>query len=150
MADVVFTPVLGKWRAYCDGSMGMGALAIYILRQAEADATLRTRATWAEVKGAANNVEANFTNYAAKTGVAATVVPGTAQVYVDIVDQTWLSAGTTASPITLAKLIVCWRPNSGATDANTIPLAALDYQEVANGADITATINATGVLLATG
>ena len=150
MSDQVFTPVLGKWRAYCDGSIVAGSIAIYILRTAEADATLRTRATWAEVKAAANNLEANFTNYAAKTGITPTIVPGTAQVAVDIPDQTWLSAGNSGSPLNLAKLIVCWRPTTSPTDANTIPLAHLDYQEVANGSDITATINATGVLLATG
>lgn len=150
MADVVFTPQIAKWRAYCDGSIVAGAIAIYILKSAEADATLRTRTTWAAVKAAAGNVEADFTNYAPKIGITPTVIPGTAQVSADIPDQTWASAGTSGAPQNLSNLIVCWRPTASPTDANTIPLASLSYPEIANGADITATINATGVLLATG
>lgn len=150
MADQVMTPQLAKWRAYCDGSIVAGAVAVYILKTAEADTTLRTRTTWAAVKAAAGNAEADFTNYAAKTGITATVIQGTAQASVDIPDQTWASAGTSGTPQTLAKLIVCWRPTSSPTDTNTIPLCHLDYPEIANGADITGTINVTGVLLASG
>lgn len=150
MSDQIMTPQLAKWRAYCDGSIVAGAIAVYILKAAEADSTLRTRTTWAAVKAAAGNTEADFANYAAKTGVTPTVIPGTAQVSVDVPDQTWASAGTVGSPQNLAKLIVCWRPTLSPTDANTIPLAHLDYPEIANGASIVAEINATGILLATG
>lgn len=145
MADQVFTPVIAKWRAYLDGSIVAGSVAFYILKTAEADSTLRTRASWAAVKAATGNAEANFANYAAITGITPTITQGTGTVDADLPDQLLSSAGTSGAPQNLAKVIICWRPTTSPTDANTVPLAHCDYPETANGADLELKINNTGL-----
>ena len=154
MADQIMTPVLGKWRAYTDGSLGAGAIALVILQAAQADATLRTHATLAALLAASGNTEASWTTgtaYARKTGIVPAPIPGTAVQDVDIADQVWDNAGVSTTPIALAKIVVCWRPN-GTTVADSlwIPLGHADFPEYANGAQITASINATGLLRALG
>lgn len=150
MADFVPTPSLATWGAYVKGLVVPGAIAAYLLQAAEADTTLRTRATWAAIKAAAGNTEATFTNYASKTGITPTVTLGSAVVDCDIDDQTWAAAGSTGSPQNLVKAVFCWRPTSSPSDANTIPIGIADFPETANGADLTARINATGILHASG
>lgn len=146
MADQVFTPVIAKWRGYLDGSIVAGAVAFYILKTTEADSTLRTRTSWAAVKAATGNVEADFANYAPITGITPTITQGTGTVDVDLPDQVLSSAGTSGAPQNLAKIIVCWRRTTSPTDATTIPLAHCDYPETANGADLELKINVTGLL----
>ncbi len=149
MSDQIMTPMIGKWRAYTDGTITGGTLGLVALKLAgiQADATLRTHATLAAILAA--NAEATFTNYARKTGIVPTPIPGTAQYATDIPDQTFASAGTTGAPENLAKLVLCWYPTAqvGTTSA-WLPLCHLDWPEIANGADLTATVNASGVLLA--
>lgn len=153
MADQMFTPVLGKWRAYTDGSLGAGALCLVLLKSAEGDATLRTYSTLATLLAAAGNVEANWTGgtaYARKTGIAPVAIPGTALQDVDMADQTFENAGVPATPMDMVKGLVCWRFTAKTTDADIIPLGHLDYPERANGASITLTIKDTGIMRAAG
>lgn len=158
MADLVFNPGLGATRRYADLVLaGTGVLKVVILKTAEADATLRTRATLAAVKAAAGTAEADWTGgtaYARKeldaTGDGLAVAIGATQVDVDASDLTWLNAGVSTTPMQLSDLLFCYAPTSGATDANIVPLTCHDYPEIANGADITATLAATGFYRAAG
>lgn len=158
MADVVFRAALGKGRHLHDqAKAGTGVLAAVILKTVEADATLRTRATLAEVLAAAGTAEADWTGgtaYARKTTVPANLtLTSASQVDADIDDLTWLNAGVSTSPQQLAKLLIVYFPTATITtaqNANAIPITAHDYLEIANGADITATIAASGYYRAAG
>lgn len=153
MADQMMTPVLGKWRAYTDGSMGAGALMFVILKSAQADGTLRTHATLSALLAGSGNVEADWstgTPYARKTGIAPVAVPGVARQDVDIADQTWANAGTSGAFQDVVKIVVCWRFTANTADSATIPLGHADFPERANGADLTSTIATSGLFAALG
>jgi hypothetical protein len=118
------------------------ALGLMVLKVAEADATLRDRTTLADILAAANT-EANFTNYARKTGIVATKTIDQAndRVDVDCPDQTFLAAGG-ATNNTLAKVIVFYE--EAAADATRIPLTAHDYVVTTDGTDLTVQVAAAG------
>lgn len=152
MADGVFNIAKGKVNAYHDrvndNDPANSALVVVLLKTAEADGTLEDYDTLAALL-AGSNVEADFTNYARKvltdSDISASAVDDSNnRREADIPDQTWTSAGG-ASNNTLAKLIICYDPDStGGTDADLIPLTHHDYAETTTGGDITAVINAAG------
>lgn len=92
---------------------------------------------------AGGNTEADFTNYARKTGLTGsiTVDDTNDRVDVDVADQTWTAAGG-ASNNTLTKLIVAYQES--AADSGRIPLVHLDMAMTTDGSDVTAQINASG------
>lgn len=157
MADFTFNAALGAGRYYADlVKAGTGQLRVVLLKTAEADATLRTRATLAAVKAASGTAEADWsggTAYARKAPAAGdglTITVGSAQVDVDMNDLTWLNAGVPATPQQLSDLLICYAPASGSADAAIVPITCHDYPEIANGADITATLAASGFYRAAG
>lgn len=89
------------------------------------------------------NTEADYTNYARKTGLtgAITVDDTNDRVDVDLPDQTWTAAGG-ASNNTLTKLVTAY--NQGAGDANLVPLTHHDFAVTTDGTDLTAQFNAAG------
>lgn len=109
----------------------------------EADATLETHATWADVV-AASNTEADFTNYVTKTLGAgdlsrAAGKPSTSTV---VNDQIWTAAGG-ATNNTLAKLVICYDAAGTDVDANLIPLTHHDFSATTDGNDLIADFGAT-------
>lgn len=140
MADLVFNiskgAVAEKVR---DDATKVGVL---LLKVAQADANLRDHDTIAALLAAANT-EANFTNYARKTGITGTVTvdDGNDRTDIDFPDQTWVAAGGGTNN-TLVKLIVFY--DEGGTDATRIPLTAHDFAVTTDGSDLTAQINAAG------
>lgn len=142
MGDFVFTSACGKFaEKVADATTSVGIL---LLKTAETDATLRDRATVAAILAAANT-EANFTNYARKTGLTGTVTVDTANNRTDVAlasnPVTWTSAGG-ATNNTLAKLIVFL--DEGGTDATRIPLVGLDCVITTDGNNLVITFNAAG------
>lgn len=157
MADFTFNVALGAGRYYSDlVKAGTGGFRVVLLKTAEADATLRTRATLAAVKAATGTAEADWatgTAYARKTlgaGDGLTITVGATQVDVDVSDLTWLNAGSTGTPQQLSDLLFCYAPATGSADSAIVPLTCHDYPEYANGADITATLAASGFYRAAG
>lgn len=157
MADFVFNVALGAGRYFSDQvKAGNGGFRAVLLKAAEADSTLRTRKTLAEVKAASGTSEADWatgTVYARKTLAASdglTITVGATQVDVDVSDLTWLNAGSTGTPQQLSDLLLCYAPASGPADSAIVPLTCHDYPEYANGADITATLAASGFYRAAG
>jgi hypothetical protein len=116
-----------------DGSTAFG---VVLLKVVEADATLRTRATLAAVLAAANT-EADFTNYARKTGITGTLTVDTTNHRVDlsIPDQTWTSAGG-ATNNSLVKFILYYQES--ASDAGRVPIGAFDFVKTTNGSNLDA------------
>lgn len=139
MADFVFNS--GKGVAAEKVNDAAANLGILLLKTAESDALMKDRLTVAAV--VANSTEADFTNYARKTGLTGTVTVDTAndRTDVDVADQTWTSAGGGANN-TLAKLVVFY--NDGGTDATRIPLTGHDFVVTTDGTDLTAQIASAG------
>jgi hypothetical protein len=91
----------------------------------------------------AGNTEANFTNYARKTPLTATLTVDQAndRVDVSIPNQTWAAAGGALNNTT-AKAVVFY--DEGGTDATRIPLVALDFVVTTDGSDVTIQFAAAG------
>lgn len=140
MADVAFNIAKGRWVQWViDDPTKIGVL---LLKVAEADATLVDHDTVAAILAGANT-EADFTNYARKTGITATPTLDDTNDRrdVDIPDQTWTSAGGAVNN-TLVKLIIFYE--QAAADATRIPIGAADFAETTDGNNLVATINAAG------
>lgn len=140
MADFVFN--CSKGRVVEKVADSGSALGVILLKTAASDATLLDQDTVADIL-AGGSTEADFTNYARKTGITGTVTVDDTnnRVDVDIPDQTWTSAGG-ASNNTLAKLIVYYQES--ASDAGRVPLTAHDFVVTTDGSDLTAQIASAG------
>lgn len=140
MADEVFNIAKGAFAEKIrDGATSVG---IMLLKTAESDATLRDYDTLAAILAGANT-EADFTNYARKTGLTGTVTVDDTndRVDCDVPDQTWTAAGG-ASNNTLAKAIVFYQES--AADSGRVPMTHHDFVETTTGSDITLQVNASG------
>lgn len=124
------------------------AIGILLLQAAEADGTLKDYDDLNALLGAAGNTEANFTNYARKTGITGTITVDDVndRVDVDIPDQTWSSAGG-ASNNTLTDLVTFYEES--ASDSGRVPLTNHDFATTTDGNDLTAQVNASGFFRAT-
>lgn len=139
MADFVFNAAKGKAaEKVADATTSLGIL---LIKTAESDALMKDRLTITAVLS--GSTEADFTNYARKTGLTGTVTVDTAndRTDVDVADQTWSSAGG-ASNNTLAKLIVFL--DEGGTDGTRIPLTGHDFVVTTDGSDLIAQIASAG------
>ena len=119
------------------------AFGVLLLKASEAETALVDHEDVAALLAAAGNTEADFTNYARKTGVTVTPAVDHAndRVDVDAPDQTWVSAGG-ASNNALVKLIVF--VEISASDAGRIPVTHHDFVATTDGNDLTAQLNAAG------
>ncbi len=145
MADGVFNVAKG---AFAEKIRDAGSKSIVLLLKAnEADATLVDYDDLAALLAAAGNTEADFTNYARKTAITETLTVDDTndRVDVDIPDQTWTSAGG-ATNNTLTKLIFAYEES--AADSGRIPISHHDFAVTTDGSDITAQINAAGIVRA--
>ena len=140
MADQVFNISKGAIAETFRDAAANGL--ILLLKTAEADAALIDYDTVAAIL-AGSNTEADFTNYARKTGLTGTVTVDDAnnRVDVDIPDQTWVAAGG-AGNNTLAKAIVAYE--NAAADATRVPQTHHDFVVTTDGSDLTLQVNAAG------
>lgn len=141
MADGVFNIAKGAFvEKFRDGSGNGGIL---LLKANETEADMVDRDTVEALLAEAGTTEADFTNYARKTGLTGsiTVDDSNNRVDVDIPDQTWTSAGG-ASNNTLTKAIVFYQES--AADSGRIPLTHHDFALTTDGSDITLQVNAAG------
>lgn len=139
MADFVFN--IAKGAAAEKVRDDVTKIGFMLLKTVESDALMKDRDTLTAIL--TGSTEANFTNYARKTGLTATLTVDDTndRVDLDVADQTWTSAGG-ATNNTLAKLIIFY--DEGGTDATRIPLTAHDFVFTTAGSDLTATIAAAG------
>jgi hypothetical protein len=120
---------------------GTASLLLVTFRLTEANATLQTRATLAAVLAGALSTESAYTNYAripVTTGVAVSIASHVTKLTMP--NQTWASAGG-ASNEAITSAMVLYKPSSGATDAQCIPLATYDFIITTDGSNLTATID---------
>ena len=140
MADIVFNIAKGAVAEKVrDDPTKVGVL---LLKTVESDALMKDRATIAAVLS--GSTEADFTNYARKTGITATLTVDNTNDWtqVSIPNQTWTSAGG-ATNNTLAKLVIFYE--EAAADATRVPLTAQDWVLTTDGSDITASVSGSGV-----
>lgn len=139
MADLVFN--IAKGAAAEKVRDGSAVLGVMLIKTVESDAALKDRTTLADIL--AGNTEANFTNYARKTGLTATLTvdQGNDRVDVSIPNQTWAAAGGGTNN-TLAKLVVYYE--EAAADATRIPLTAHDFVATTDGNDLQTNFAAAG------
>lgn len=116
---------------------------ILLLKANETESTLIDRDTVAALLAEAGTTEADFTNYARKTGLTGTITVDDTndRVDVDIPDQTWTSAGG-ASNNTLTKAVIAYEES--AADSGRIPLTIQDFALSTDGSDVTLQVNAAG------
>lgn len=141
MADGVFNIAKGSVAEKIrDSSSAVGVL---LLKASVADADLVDFDDVSALLGDSGNTEADFTNYARKTGITATLTVDDSndRVDADIPDQTWTDAGGSTDN-TLVKLIVFY--DEGGTEATRIPLTHHDFSVTTDGSDLTAQIASAG------
>ena len=146
MADVVC--LFGKGAVMEMVRDSVANLLILLLKGTpEADLVLSDHADVAALLVPAANVEAIFTSYARKTAITGTLTEDTTndRVDLDIPDQTWSPAGNGAND-TLAKLVVAYE--NAAADATRVPVSHHDFAVTTDGSDLTALINAAGIIRA--
>lgn len=121
-------------------------LKAMLLTVQESDGTIADHDTIASML-AGGNTEATFTNYArlTMTGTAVTVDDALDRASVDADDMVWASAGG-ASNETLVALVIY--EDVDATDANAIPLLKYEFSVTTDGQNLTAAVNASGLLRA--
>lgn len=140
MADQVFNIAKGAFAEKIrDAATNVGVM---LLKVAEADATLIDYDTLAAILAGANT-EADFTNYARKTGLTGTVTVDDTnnRVDCDFPDQTWTAAGGVTNN-TLVKAIVFYQES--AADSGRIPLTHHDFAETTTGSDLVMQLNTAG------
>lgn len=139
MADFVFN--IAKGAAAEKVRDSGSALLILLLKAAAADNTQKDVDDVSGLLGGAT--EADFTNYARKTGLTGTITVDDTndRVDVDIPDQTWTSAGG-ASNNTLTDAVVAYQES--ASDSGRVPLTQHDFPVTTDGSDLTIQINASG------
>lgn len=117
---------------------------VLLLKANEAEATMIDRADVAALLAEAGTTEADFTNYARKTGITGTITVDNTndRADLDIPDQTWTTAGG-ATNNTLTKLVTAYE--EAAADASRIPMTHHDFAATTDGSDLTAQINAAGI-----
>lgn len=140
MSDGVFNIAKGAFAEKFRDSAANGL--ILLLKVNETAATLVDYDTVALML-AGSNTEANFTNYARKTGLTGTITVDDTndRVDVDIPDQTWTAAGGGTNN-TLTKAIVAYQES--AADSGRIPLTHHDFTPTTDGSDLTLVVNASG------
>ncbi len=156
MGNIVFNIAKGEVNAYSkrvkNNDPANSALVLVLLKTSEADGPLQDYDTLGDILAAGGgtaNVEANFTNYARKVITDATMLPTVVddsgnQQYSDVPDQTYVSAGGAVNNA-LSRILVCYDSDTtSGTDANIIPLVALDFVITTSGTDIAAIFSAQG------
>ncbi len=118
------------------------ALVALLLRRQEDEDTMEDRDTVADLLSG-DVREADFTNYVRKTGLSGTidVDDDGDQVFVDLPDLTWTSAGGAVNNV-LVKLVVAVQ--TGADDTTLIPLTHHRFVITTNGSAIQAEFPANG------
>ncbi|MEU7911330.1 hypothetical protein [Microbispora bryophytorum] len=156
MADFIPNVALGRvvelYNRVKTGDPSGSALVVVALEAStiETDAVLRDMDSLADILAGATN-EATNSGYARKVLTAAdlaTYAPDDTndRADLDIPDQVWTSVLAGDS---WAKLVICYRPDSGSPDSAVIPLSVHDFPIIPDGTDVVAQIATGGFYRAT-
>lgn len=153
MADVVFNVAKGKWGQWVqnveDNSPAAAVLRIFAIVSTDSDDLIRDTDTITALLALGNTAEATNSGYANialdETDITITVDDTNNRLDVDITDQVFSTIGAGDN---WTHLILAYDAAGTDTDANTIPISSHDFVVTPNGGDITAVINAAGILRA--
>ncbi len=145
MANGVFNIAKGKLAYYATLPAANDAIIVILLKSTGlvADSVMVDYDDLAAVLAGASD-EADFANYARKTGASVTVTVDDTndRIDLDLADITWTAATTGQS---IGKLLVCYDSDTtGGTDSGIIPLTYHDFTATTDGNDLIATIAAAG------
>ena len=152
MANIVFNISKGEVNAYVkrvvNNDPANSALVVVLLKAAEADGILQDYNTLGDILAGANT-EADFTNYSRKiltnTELSLPTVDHSGnQQFSDAPDLTYVSAGGAVNNA-LVKMLICYDSDTtSGTDANLVPLVAIDWVITTDGNDLVAVFGSTG------
>jgi hypothetical protein len=129
MADIVFNIAKGRVAELANLALTNDAFILVLLKTAgiEADATLQDYDTLSALLAAAND-EADFTGYTRRTLASVTVTPDDTnnRQDVDAADPSAYTNSGGASQAVSKALVVYDADTTAGTDANIVPLVALD------------------------
>ena len=152
MANIVFNISKGEVNAYVkrvvNNDPANSALVVVLLKTAEADGILQDYNTLGDILAGANT-EADFTNYSRKiltnTELSLPTVDDSGnQQFSDAPDLTYASAGGAVNNA-IVKMLICYDSDTtSGTDANLVPLVALDWVITTDGNDLVAVFGSEG------
>lgn len=152
MANIVFNIAKGEVNAYTkrvvNNDPANSALVVVLLKTAEADGVLQDYNTLGDILAGANT-EADFTNYSRKiltnTELSLPTVDDSGnQQFSDAPDLTYASAGGAVNNA-IVKMLICYDSDTtSGTDANLVPLVAIDWVITTDGNDLVAVFGSTG------
>lgn len=152
MANIVFNISKGEVNAYVkrvvNNDPANSALVVVLLKTAEADGILQDYNTLGNILAGANT-EADFTNYSRKiltnTELSLPTVDDSGnQQFSDAPDLTYASAGGAVNNA-IVKMLICYDSDTtSGTDANLVPLVAIDWVITTDGNDLVAVFGSTG------
>lgn len=152
MANIVFNIAKGEVNAYTkrvvNNDPANSALVVVLLKTAEADGILQDYNTLGDILAGANT-EADFTNYSRKiltnTELSLPTVDDSGnQQFSDAPDLTYVSAGGAVNNA-IFKMLICYDSDTtSGTDANLVPLVALDWVLTTDGSDLVAVFGSEG------
>ena len=152
MANIVFNISKGEVNAYVkrvvNNDPANSALVVVLLKTAEADGILQDYNTLGNILAGANT-EADFTNYSRKiltnTELSLPTVDDSGnQQFSDAPDLTYVSAGGAVNNA-IVKMLICYDSDTtSGTDANLVPLVAIDWVITTDGNDLVAVFGSTG------
>lgn len=143
----MFNTSKGRVVYYCTLPAANDALIVVPIEASgvEADATLKDYDTLSALLAAANNEQSTMGRKTV-TSVTVTVDDTNERVDVDIADQTWTAATGNA----ISDILIGYDPDTtSGTDADIIPLLWFDASATPDGSNLTAVINAVGILRVT-
>lgn len=138
MASFVFNIALGRERTFAELGAASDALIAIPLETSgiESDATLRDKATVADLVSGATNEQTTM-GRVTLSNVTVTVDNTNDRVNIDCDDLVW--AGATGNAI--SAIVIAYDSDTGAgTDANIVPLSKHDFAATPDGTSITATV----------
>jgi hypothetical protein len=152
VANIVFNIAKGEVNAYTkrvvNNDPANSALVVVLLKTAEADGILQDYNTLGNILAGANT-EADFTNYSRKiltnTELSLPTVDNSGnQQFSDAPDLTYVSAGGAVNNA-IVKMLICYDSDTtSGTDANLVPLVALDWVITTDGNDLVAVFGSEG------
>lgn len=144
MTSIINSFALGRFVEKCSLPLGSDNILIIPLQSTglPTDTVLRNCTNLGAVF-TAGGLEATFTNYGARTVLAAadiTIAVNTTTFLVNVsfVGRTWGAAGGAVNN-TITKIVVAYRPTSGTADSGCLVLATQDYSATTTGGALTIT-----------
>lgn len=136
MANLVFNIALGRLAQYADLPAAADSLILVPFAAAglPTDATMRDYATLAAVKAGAT--EQTALGRKTLNNVTVTVDNANDRVNIDCDDVSW----TATSGAAIGAVVICYKPDTASTDAQTIPMTKHDVTMTPDGTTFNLTI----------